>query len=140
MDQPDSNLTQGIFYNGQIFDAYHFITILIKKARKKIIIIDNYIDESILVLLSKRKKGVPVTIFTSKITRALQLDIEKFNQQYSPLEIKLFKLSHDRFVIIDDKEIYHIGASLKDLGKKWFGFSKLDHRFISMLKKLESQI
>lgn len=122
---------QGIFYDGQIFDAYKFVSDLIKSANKEIILIDNYIDESILTLFTKRKKNVKVTIYT-KLTKQLQLDLKKFNEQYENIEIKNFTKSHDRFLIID-KQTYHFGASLKDLGKKWFAFNKLN---INILEKL----
>ena len=117
--------TEGIFYNGQIFDAYVFVTDLIKSATTEIILIDNYIDETVLLMFTKRNKNVKATIYTQKISKQLQLDIEKHSSQYSKIEIKQFKKSHDRFLIIDKKELYHIGASLKDLGKKWFAFSKI---------------
>ncbi|MEA2077412.1 MAG: ORF6N domain-containing protein [Candidatus Marinimicrobia bacterium] len=116
---------QGIFYDGQIFDAHVFISDLIRSANHSIKVIDNYIDERVLTLLSKKKKGVKVIIYTNSISRQLELDIEKFNKQYPWMESVIFKRSHDRFMIIDDDNIYHIGASLKDLGKKWFAFSKL---------------
>jgi len=118
--------TEGIYYDGQIFDAYIFVTDLIKTAIKEIILIDNYIDESVLLMLTKRKKNVKAVIYTQKISKQLQLDIEKYNSQYESIEIKEFRKSHDRFLIIDNKELYHIGASLKDLGKKWFAFSKIN--------------
>ncbi len=117
---------QGIFYNGQIFDAFVFVSKLIKRANNSIILIDNYIDESTLVLLSKRKKNCEAIIYTQKVTKKLFLDLQKHNEQYPSITIKEFKDSHDRFLIIDNKEIYHIGASIKDLGKKWFAFSKFD--------------
>lgn len=126
---------QGIFFDGQIFDAYSFVSGLIKKAKKRIILIDNYIDESVLILFCKRKKNVSVTIYTKKITKQLELDLKKFNAQYEPIEIKKFGKSHDRFLIIDD-DVYHFGASLKDLGKKWFAFSKFDKESVKMLEKL----
>lgn len=116
---------EGIFYNGQIFDAYTFVCGLIRAARKSIILIDNYIDESVLTLLDKRTEGVSATIYTKSMDKTLQLDIEKHNAQYSPITIKHFSNSHDRFLIIDDT-VYHIGASIKDLGKKWFAFSKME--------------
>ena len=119
-------LNQGIFYDGQIFDAYVFISKIIKSAQKSIVLIDNYIDESVLMLLSKRETRVKVTIYTDKIDKPLQLDIDKYNLQYNPITAVLYKKSHDRFLIIDQKTVYHIGASLKDLGKKWFAFSKLN--------------
>ena len=118
--------SHGIFFDGQIFDAYKFVSDLVKSAEKEIILIDNYIDESVLLLLSKRKKDVEATIFTAKISRQLQLDIDKFNLQYAPIEVNVFTKSHDRFLIIDNEKVYHIGASLKDLGKKWFAFSKIE--------------
>lgn len=117
---------EGIFFDGQIFDAYKFATDLIRTARKSLLLIDNYVDESVLLMLSKRNPGVSATIYTQKITAQLQLDIDKHNDQYSPINIRTYRNSHDRFLIIDDKEVYHIGASLKDLGKKMFAFSKLE--------------
>jgi len=127
---------QGIYYNGQTFDAYAFVSDLIKSAKKSIVLIDNYIDETVLVLFSKNPK-VDVTIFTAKLSKQLLLDVKKYNEQYKPIDIKKFKLSHDRFMIIDDQEIYHFGASLKDLGKKWFAFSKFDINVLEMLDKLK---
>ena len=117
---------EGIFFDGQIFDAYNFASELIKSARKSLLLIDNYVDESVLLMLSKRQPGVTATVYTQRITPQLQLDLDKFNDQYPPIDIRTCKLSHDRFLIIDDTEVYHIGASLKDLGKKWFAFSKLN--------------
>ena len=116
---------EGVFYNGQIFDAYVFATDLIKNAKKDIILIDNYIDESVLLMLSKRNAKVHATIITQSNSRTTLLDIEKYNAQYTPIEIKNSDFIHDRFLIID-KEVYHIGASLKDLGKKLFAFSKMN--------------
>ena len=113
---------QGIFYDGQIFDAYLFVSKLIKGATKEITLIDNYIDETVLTLLDKRESEVIATIYTKTIDRQLRLDLQRHNEQYSPIEIRLFGKAHDRFLIIDDS-VYHIGASLKDLGKKWFAFS-----------------
>ena len=117
---------EGIFFNGQIFDAYKFATDLIKTARKSLLLIDNYVDESVLLMLSKRNPGVSATIYTQKITPQLQLDLDKHNDQYPPINIRTYRNSHDRFLIVDDKDVYHIGASLKDLGKKLFAFSKLE--------------
>lgn len=117
---------EGIFFDGQIFDAYKFATDLIKTARKSLLLIDNYVDESVLLMLSKRNPGVSATIYTQKVTAQLQLDLDKHNDQYPPINIRTYRNSHDRFLIVDDKEVYHIGASLKDLGKKMFAFSKLD--------------
>lgn len=115
---------EGIFFNGQIFDAYNLISDLIRKAKKEIILIDNYIDDSVLKMLDKREEDVSATIYTSHISEKLQLDLAKHNSQYSPINIKTFKKFHDRFLIIDD-DVYHIGASIKDLGKSVFAFSKL---------------
>ena len=115
---------EGIFFAGQIFDAYKFVCDLVKSARKSIVLFENYIDESVLTLFGKRGKSVSVVIYTDKITPQLELDIKRFNAQYSPVKVKLYTKAHDRFLIIDG-EIYHIGASLKDLGKKLFAFSKI---------------
>ena len=127
---------KGIFFEGEIFDAYVFISNLIRKAEKSIILIDNYIDDSVLTLFSKRKKGVHIQLYTKDIPKQLQLDIAKFNEQYPTLEAKILKNSHDRFLIIDETELYHIGASLKDVGKKWFAFSKMDSESLKILSKL----
>ncbi len=129
---------QGIFFNGQIFDAYGFVSNLIRSARKSIILIDNYIDDTVLTLFSKRKKGVFLTIMTKTVSKRLKLDVKKFNEQYPTVTVKEFGSSHDRFLIIDDSIVYHFGASLKDLGKKWFAFSKMEIGAVEMLAKLES--
>jgi hypothetical protein len=126
----------GIFFDGQVFDAYVFISDLIRSAKTSISLIDNYIDESVLLLLTKRKPGVKVTIFT-KPGKALQQGVNKHNSQYEPVDVKELTASHDRFLIIDENEIYHIGASLKDLGKKWFAFSKMDANSLVLLKKIK---
>lgn len=131
------NAEKGIFYDGQIFDAYHFVADLIKKAQESVILIDNYIDDSVLTLFAKRNPGVKIKMFTKNISKQLKQDVEKFSIQYGNIELKEFTLSHDRFLIIDSKELYHIGASLKDLGRKWFAFSKMDAEIISFLSKLE---
>ena len=127
---------KGIFFDGQIFDSYKFVSDIIRTADKSIILIDNYVDDSVLTLFSKINKNVQVTIFTKDISKQLSLDLTKYNSQYPPIEIKEFKQSHDRFLIIDNKEVYHFGASLKDLGKKWFGFSKFDKEVFKLLDKL----
>ena len=127
---------QGVFYDGQIFDAYKFVSDLIKTAEKSIVLIDNYCDDSVLLMLSKRAKNVSAKIYTSKISKQFKLDIEKFHQQYDPIEIHTYRKSHDRFLIIDRKDVYHIGASLKDLGKKWFAFSKINISAEYLLEKL----
>ena len=130
---------QGIFYNGQIFDAYKFIIDIIKTSKKSIILIDNYIDESVLTLFSKKNKNVNIIIYTENINSKLKLDMEKFNKQYKSLNIIKFTKAHDRFLIIDNKDIYHFGASLKDLGKKWFAFSKFDKKYLEILSKLKEK-
>ena len=117
---------EGIFFEGQVFDAYSFIASLIRKARQRIVLIDNYIDDTVLTLLDKRDNGVNATIHTYQISKQLKLDINKHNAQYAPITIKVFKKAHDRFLIIDN-DVYLIGASLKDLGKKWFGFTLMEH-------------
>ena len=130
--------TEGIFYDGQIFDAYKFVTDLIKTAHESIILIDNYCDESVFLMLSKRKPNVIAKIYTANISKQLKLDLEKFNEQYENIEILKYKNAHDRFLIIDRKDIYHIGASLKDLGKKWFAFSKIYIDTKELINKLQS--
>ena len=129
---------QGIFYDGQIFDAYSFISKLIKTANKSIVLIDAYVDETTLLILSKRSKNVKAEIFTAKITKQFQLDIEKYNTQYPEIVVKTYKKSHDRFLIIDNITVYHIGASLKDLGKKWFAFSKINIDPMELIDKLQN--
>lgn len=128
---------QGIFFNGQIFDAYVFLSDLIRSANKDIVVIDNYIDESVLVMLSKRQPNVKAKILTKNVNAKLQLDIKKHNEQYPEIEVQLFNEAHDRFIIIDNKEVYHLGASLKDLGKKWFAFSKMQIESLAIMQKLE---
>ncbi len=129
---------QGIFFNGQVFDAYTFVSDLIRSAKKSIILIDNYIDDTVLTHFTKRKKGVAFTIFTKNISKQLQLDIKKQNEQYEAIAVKTFTDAHDRFLIIDKKEVYHFGASLKDLGKKWFAFSKMDKSSVTIFNKIEN--
>ena len=129
---------EGIFFDGQIFDAWQFVSSLIKEATETIILIDNYIDESVLMLLAKRNPGVEATIYTTNITKQLETDLKKHHQQYPPIELKHFTKAHDRFLIIDQKDVYHIGASLKDLGKKWFAFSKINLEAAEILNKLEN--
>ena len=125
LDEGNAKPKQGVFYNGQIYDAYTFVCDLIKSAKKRIILIDNYVDETVLTLLDKRENGVSATIYTQQISRQFQLDIDRHNAQYAPIDVETFRLSHDRFLCIDD-DVYHIGASIKDLGKIWFGFSKME--------------
>ena len=128
---------EGIFYDGQVFDAYRFASDLIRKADRRIVLIDNYVDDTVLSLLDKRKEGVSATIYTKSITDQFQLDIKRHNEQYAPIEVRCFNKAHDRFLLIDD-EVYHIGASIKDLGKKWFAFALMHDiiadDFIRMIK------
>ena len=125
LDEGNAKPKQGVFYNGQIYDAYTFVADLIKSAKKRLILIDNYVDETVLTLLDKRGNDVSAIIYTQQISRHFQLDIDRHNAQYAPIDVETFRLSHDRFLCIDD-DVYHIGASIKDLGKKWFGFSKME--------------
>ena len=129
---------EGIFYDGQIFDAYAFVSKIIKTAKKSIILVDNYVDETVLILLSKRNVKASATIYTKNISKQLELDLKKYNEQYLSVEIKEFQKSHDRFLIIDEKTVYHIGASLKDLGKKWFAFSKINLNAPELIVKLNT--
>jgi hypothetical protein len=129
---------QGIFFDGQVFDAYTFVSDLVRSAESSLVLIDNYIDDSVLTLLTKREKGVSTTIYTNTISKQLLLDVKKHNAQYAPIELKELRKAHDRFLIIDQSELYHFGASLKDLGKKWFAFSKIETGAIEMIKKLNA--
>lgn len=126
LESRDELPTQGIFFDSQIFDAYAFVSSIIKKAKKEIILIDNYIDESTLTHLSKKGNQVSVIFYTKNISKQLALDIKKANEQYGNFDIQHFDKSHDRFLIIDNTTVYHLGASLKDLGKKWFAFTKME--------------
>lgn len=127
---------KGVFYNGQVFDAYSFVSDIIRGAKTSIILLDNYVDDSVLTLLGKRKKKVTAKIYTKYISKQLRLDLKRYNSQYPPIKIELFSDAHDRFLIIDQTELYHIGASFKDLGKKWFAFSKMDVEVGRMLQFL----
>ena len=133
----DTPSKQKIFYDGQVFDAYEFVSTLIRSAKKKIILIDNFIDDTVLTLFTKRNKKVEVVIYCNKITPQISLDLKKYNLQYPKIEIKELKTAHDRFLIIDNKNIYHFGASIKDLGKKWFAFSKFNKQALAILDKLK---
>lgn len=135
LDDNSEKPEKGIFYDGQIFDAYSFINERIREAKKRIVLIDNYVDDSVLTMLDKRDKGVDAVVYTKNISRQLSLDFEKHNAQYSPIEVKQFDRAHDRFLCIDDT-VYLIGASLKDLGKKWFGFVKLEQTTDELLSKM----
>jgi hypothetical protein len=127
---------QGIFYDGQVFDAYIFVADLIKSAKESILLIDNYVDETVLQLFTKRKKNVSVTIYTKNCTKTLKQDLEKHNSQHPQITIVKFSKAHDRFLIIDQTTVYHFGASLKDLGKKWFAFSKMELEAMEMIANL----
>ena len=131
---------QGIFFNGQIFDAYAFVASLIRKAKSSIILVDNYVDESVMLMLSKRQASTSATIFTRKISRQLALDLEKHNAQYPPIAVHPLEGFHDRFLIIDKQDLYHLGASLKDLGKQCFAFSKLDSVAPDILSRLQDSL
>ncbi|MFH2011738.1 MAG: ORF6N domain-containing protein [Pseudomonadota bacterium] len=137
LQKKDYEPKQGIFFDGQIFDAYKFVSSLIRKAEKTILLIDNYIDETVLDLFTKKKKDVSVTILTANLNKSLTLDGKKFNKQYPRITIKEFNKAHDRFLIVDDSVVYHFGASLKDLGNKWFAFSKMDKSVLELLENLK---
>ena len=130
---------KGIFYNGQVFDADAFVSDIIRSAGNSIILLDNYVDDTVLTLLSKRNTNVASTIHTKSISNQLRLDMQRYNSQYPPIEIEVFTNTHDRFLIIDNTELYHIGASLKDLGNKWFAFSRMDIEVGRMLQILNQQ-
>ena len=119
-------LKEGVFFEGQVFDAYELVVSFIKEAKRSIVLVDNYVDETVLSMLSKRKDQVKASIYTANLSKELSLDLKKHNAQYAPVEIKVFGKSHDRFLIIDEKTVYHIGGSLKDLGKKLFAFSRIE--------------
>jgi len=137
IESKDFKPKKGIFFDGQIFDSYKFVSDIVRSANKSIILIDNYVDDSVLTLFSKRNKNVSVTIYTKEISKQLLLDIQKYNSQYPSIDVKEFKQSHDRFIIIDGREVYHFGASLKDLGKKWFAFCRLDKEVFTLMERLE---
>lgn len=128
---------KGVFFEGQVFDAYHFVSDIIRKADQEIILIDNYIDDTVLTLLSKRTANVKCSIYTKSISKQLKLDIQKHNAQYPEIKLVEFKQAHDRFLMIDETDLYHIGASLKDLGKKWFAFSKMNAETVTVLENLK---
>lgn len=128
---------EGIFYDGQIFDAYKFVNDLIRSAKRRIVLIDNYVDDTVLQMLDKRREAVEATIYTKGVTAAFRLDVQRHNAQYRPVTVREFAHSHDRFLVIDD-EVYHIGASIKDLGKKWFAFCKMELRVEDLLRRVET--
>ena len=140
LEQKSLNPTQGIFFDGQIFDAYVFINDLLRQAKQSIVLIDNYVDDSVLQQFTKRKKGVSATILTKTISKALTQDLEKHNTQYPPITIQEFGDSHDRFLILDGESVYHLGASLKDLGRKWFAFSRMDKSGLKVMERVEAVI
>ena len=129
---------QGVFFDGQIFDAYSFVSKLIRRAKTSIVLIDNYVDDSVLTLLTKRRKNASARIYCKRITKQLRLDLEKHNAQYPEIELHPFDAAHDRFLILDNTEVYHIGASLKDLGKKWFAFSKIEKDALKVIEQLQT--
>jgi hypothetical protein len=137
LEKADKIPEQGIFFNGQIFDAYLFVADIIKSAKFSIILMDNYVDETTLAILCKRKKGVSAVIYSENLSRNLIIDLQKLNQQYESIEIRKIKINHDRFLIIDQKEMYHFGSSLKDLGKKIFGFSRMDNEVNLIINKIQ---
>lgn len=135
LESKDLKPSQGIFFDGQIYDAYAFVSELIKSAKSSITLFDNYIDDTVLTMLSKNQ-NVQITLFSKTISKQLSLDVQKYNAQYKPIELKKFDLSHDRFLLIDDT-VYHIGASLKDLGKKWFAFSKMEKESFEIMGRVK---
>ncbi|WP_443938568.1 ORF6N domain-containing protein [Pedobacter sp. MW01-1-1] len=138
MESDKLHSEKGIFYNGQVFDAYAFVSDIIRSAKSSIILLDNYVDDTVLILLSKRNNNVTATIYIKNISNQLRLDVQRYNSQYPNIEVEVFSDAHDRFMIIDDTELYHIGASLKDLGKKWFAFSRMDIEVGRMLQILKN--
>ena len=137
LEDKNQTITQGIFFDGQMFDAYVFINDLFRQAKRSIILIDNYIDDSVLMQLTKRPRGVSATILTKSVSKDLTQDLKKHNTQYPPIVIHEFASSHDRFLIIDGETVYHIGASLKDLGKKWFAFSRMDATALTIMGRID---
>lgn len=130
------HIEKGIFYSGQVFDAYAFVSYIIRSAKESIILLDNYVDDTVLTLLGKREQSVTATIYTKSISNQLRLDLQRYNSQYPRIEVEVFADSHDRLLIIDSTELYHIGASLKDLGKKWFAFSRMNIEVSKILQVL----
>ena len=138
MEQKTLSPAQGVFFDGQIFDAYVFVNDLLRQAKRSIVLIDNYVDESVLQQLAKRGKKVSAIILTKTIGKTLAQDLEKHNAQYPPINVQEFADSHDRFLILDGETVYHLGTSLKDLGKKWFAFSKMDKSGLMVMGKVKS--
>jgi sugar-specific transcriptional regulator TrmB len=136
LESKDRIPEQRIFFEGQVFDAYNFVSDLFRKAEKSIVIVDNYVDDTVLLHLTKIKKGVQVRIVTKSISGQFKLDLKKFSEQYFEIEVKVSKNIHDRFIIIDGEVLYHIGASLKYLGRKLFGFTKMDKVVLKLIEKI----
>jgi hypothetical protein len=136
LERKSLNPAQGVFFDGQVFDAYVFINDLLRQAKKSVVLIDNYVDDSTLQQLAKRGKRASAVILTRSVSKALAQDLKKHNAQYPPITIQEFPSSHDRFLILDGETVYHLGASLKDLGKKWFAFSKMDKTGLVVMKKV----
>lgn len=131
---------QGIFFDGQVFDAYVFVNDLLRSTQRSIVLIDNFIDDSVLLQLAKRPQGVSATLLTQSISPQLEQDLKKHNRQYPPIRVEAFPHSHDRFLILDDETVYHIGASLKDLGKKWFAFSRMEKASLSIIARVREML
>ena len=138
LEEKDTKPTQGVFFDNQVFDAYTLMADIVRTAKNSIVLIDNYIDDTVLTHLCKKETNVKVTLLTKTISKQLQLDVKKANTQYPKIEVKTFTKAHDRFLIIDKKEVYHLGASLKDLGKKWFAFSKMDKDSVSIINEIST--
>ena len=137
LEAGNASPTQGVFFDGQVFDAYVFVNDLLRSAQKSIVLIDNYIDDTVLLQLSKRPENVSATILTKSITPGLEQDLKKHNSQYPPISIRVFPHSHDRFLILDGETVYHIGASLKDLGKRWFAFSRMEKESLVFMARVK---
>jgi hypothetical protein len=140
LETPELVNKQGIFFDGQTYDAYDFVTKLIKKAKKSIVVIDNYIDDSVITQLTKKQKSVAVYLFTKSVSQQLRVDISRANSQYPTFKVIDFLKAHDRFIILDENEVYHLGASLKDLGKKWFAFSKIENDSVMILATIKDYL
>jgi hypothetical protein len=140
LETKDVQSEKGIFFDGQVFDAWTFVSDLVRSAKSSLVLIDNYVDDRVLKLFIKRNEGISVCIYTKTINKQLQTDLEKHNQQYEPITIKELKTTHDRFLIIDNNELYHIGASLKDMGTKWFAFSKMNEETNTILNLINSKL
>lgn len=136
LETANAQPAQGVFFDGQIFDAYVFVNDLLRSAQRSIVLIDNFIDDSVLLQLAKRPQGVSATVLTKSIGPQLEQDLKKHNSQYPPIRVEAFPHSHDRFLIFDDETVYHVGASLKDLGKKWFAFSRMDKASLSIMERV----